>query len=297
MTSSVPVASKNKTIPISLRWFENEVVFSVDDRHSICLKYNPNEHILKFSSPSISKLSANSNGNNEFDFEQLLSILQPTSSNKCKRVFIEWCDMQCGQYLYYNLINILNVSKDISIDTNCFSSQKSTSDDSISNLPKFEAEFDESIDINDHLSSNDIIILAPIRSILRRFTNMGVFHDHILYLGPMPTVDFLRECKILLVFNCCMSANRKDVMNAKTNLPQMREKLFNICKWKMNTEYNYNLDEDNVTLDIGSDSNTNNNGGQGNIIKLQSMPFLDRMVFFYFVFLYILDCILVSLVL
>ena len=50
--------------------------------------------------------------------------------------------------------------------------------------------FDESVSIESRLRMDDMLIISPVRSILSRFTPMGIYNGNQLYLGPVPTVEF-----------------------------------------------------------------------------------------------------------
>merc|ERR1712083_1129989 len=78
------------------------------------------------------------------------------------------------------------------------------------------------------MGNEDVLLLSPIRSIAQRYTTMGEYHGkNILYLGPKPTKQFITQCGVKYLYNCCTHSDDEDILK----LPGVEEMLFNVGAW------------------------------------------------------------------
>eukprot|EP00483_Globobulimina_turgida_P012554 UN12577 len=110
--------------------------------------------------------------------QQLLNVIKSRES----RIFLEWCQEANGSYVYYDLYKIIEkVQKYESINVGLLNI------DTNQNIFDKSCYFDESVSINSRINKTDTLILSPLRSVLSRYTPMGIYGGHQLYLGPIPT--------------------------------------------------------------------------------------------------------------
>merc|ERR1712154_250012 len=106
------------------------------------------------------------------DTAALLNVLHSDTHN----VYIEWCQPDSGSYLYFDLATVvqtLKIAESLDISVLCISKSKNTD-----NKVDSACYFDESVPISSRLRSSDILVLSPMRSVLRRYTPMGLYSGH-----------------------------------------------------------------------------------------------------------------------
>ena len=122
-------------------------------------------------------------------------------------------------------VNLLLLSKESASASS--SDEKEAEDASVSTPVDESCYFDESVTIDSVLGPTDILIISPLRSMHARYTPMVISEGHQLYLGPIPTVEFLTQCKVGYLMNCCMKPNEAEIRE-KTNVV---ERVFNVGRW------------------------------------------------------------------
>lgn len=236
-------------------------------------------HLTHDKEKNILLFHANSGGNKSF--ENLKELINVLSSND-HRIYLEWCQQATGSYVYFDLSAIVQklqtfTSFEVNLLTNINNTDNKDNEDKIIDKTCY---FDESVTIESRLRVTDVLILSPLRSILSRYTPMGIYRGHQLYLGPVPSVEFMNQFKVTFIFNCCQRQNAKE-LTAKT---KAKERLFNVSKWKWTKQYVYkpfeyqhnekNKAQENENKNDENEENKNNDDG----LKMTRLQYLDAMI-------------------
>jgi len=187
------------------------------------------------------------------------------------RIYLEWCQESTGSYIYFDLFRVIQKTKQyqsLHVDSLTIKRDKNNNNDILDK----SCYFDESVPIESRLKMTDTLILSPLRSVLARYSPMGLYQGHQLYLGPTPTEEFMNKFAVKYICNCRVKRNDKNLLkNTKA-----KERLFNVAGWKYNKQYIF------TPLDITSNeqkSNDDDNKNNQNIkIKMNQMEYLDAMI-------------------
>ena len=252
MAFSAPNSAAENQKHKELRWYENDVGVRTSTGY-LSIHHDPKEQRLIFHSDGQAITPFKS-------AEDLIKVL----ISKTHRVFLEWCQVETGSYVYFNLgqviqsvdeseaphesidvkLLILDNKKQKNADqgTDEKEADESNEQDSPPNSSALDEScyFDESVPIESKLNPTDILIISPLRSMHSRFTPMGLYEGHQLYLGPQPTVEFVNQCKVSYIMNCCLKGNAAEIKN-KTDA---KERLFNVAGWKWAKQYTFDVLED-----------------------------------------------------
>eukprot|EP01084_Bolivina_argentea_P252331 423523_1 len=211
---------------------------------------------------------SNGSGKSFTNINELLNVLK----SRTHRIFLEWCQQSTGSYIYYDLYKVIEKLKQYkSIDVNIL-----TIDVNKQNVLDKSCYFDESVSIESQLKKTDTLILSPVRSMLATYTPMGNYEGHQLYLGPIPTEQFLKQFKIIYIFNCCQKKNIGKLIKNTVAI----ERVFNVANWKWNNKYIYkpliNINKLQLNECKSNEENKVNNSNKG--IQMNKMEYLDAMI-------------------
>eukprot|EP01084_Bolivina_argentea_P090758 163467_1 len=241
--------SDNATDYKTQRWYGNTVGLRTQHGY-LNIEYEKKDNTLIFHCDGL--------GRKQFEnIQQLLNVLKSPDH----RIFLEWCQ-ETGSYIYFNLYKIIEtLQQHESIDVNTLTINKNKNKNKLDK----SCYFDESVSIESQLNKTDTLILSPLRSMLYRYTPMGIYEGHQIYLGPIPTEEFIKQFKIKYIFNCCQ---KKNVSNLIKNT-QTIERVFSVASWKWNDKYIYK------PLKIENDSSDESKEIE---IKMNKFQFLDAMI-------------------
>jgi len=167
-----------------------------------------------------------------------------------------------GSYLYFDFAKVIEKTKQFeSLDAGLLIADKNGK-----NLIDESCYFDESVFDKSKLSDSDILILSPFRSMTRCYTPMGVYEGHILFLGPVPTKEFVDEFKIKYILNCRTKNNDSEL----TKDGDTKERLFNVGTWKGRKKYTY--------MPLEASLKDEDEKKKDETIKMDGMAYLDVIV-------------------
>jgi len=262
MAFSAPKKNKNseQNKHKQLRWYETAVGCRTPTGY-INIQHDTEQHRLIF----------HSNGMATEEFESAEALVHVLMS-KNHRVFLEWCQVDTGSYIYFNLgllVQSLAASEAVhhSLDVNVLTLQndhgtdEKQADNADASGLDDSCYFDESVPVDSVLAATDILIISPLRSMHQRYTPMGIYQGHQLYLGPLPTVEFINQCKVRYLMNCCLNGNKPEIESETA----AKERVFNVAGWKWTKQYTH------TPLVKGQDA-------VGHHKKMGPMAYLDTMV-------------------
>eukprot|EP01083_Nonionella_stella_P096331 270760_1 len=188
----------------TLSWIGNEISFWTEHQRFIRLQYE--DETMTFLNTYHHKM----------EYETVIKDL----TCKKQRIYIEWVQ-DTGKYLYYDLLATAKKVKKSTFNLSVFHYDIADND-------CVQPSFDETAAPEKILTSDDIVILSPVRSFELQYTTMGQYYgDHVLYLGPFPSVQFMKQCHVQYLFNCCGYWNDADIRQ----LPNVKEIMFDVAGW------------------------------------------------------------------
>ncbi|ETO30242.1 hypothetical protein RFI_06879, partial [Reticulomyxa filosa] len=214
-------------------WHKGRVTFSTPSKKPLTLIYDDNSKLLRLYFLQIDKPINSISQLMHLWNDQESAKKDETEKYKCC-VYLEWCDEKTGKYQYFDLFQCfqqLNRSYLLLYDFN--KELKPTFEESklMCMLKFFNNSFFYKLIsrcIETMLRDNDVLIRSFQLDKLSmtskkedktkskrnkwqsgnwRFTLMGVYEGHELYLGGAPEQKFIKECNISFVFSCRFSKN------------------------------------------------------------------------------------------
>eukprot|EP01084_Bolivina_argentea_P246648 412743_1 len=208
------------------RWRGGSVVIRTNNGY-IDIQHNKEKNILEFYGDEL--------GTKQFEnIQQLLNIFDKDNSLDKQAVYLEWVQSN-GSYYYFNLAKVIEQTQNhILLDINILNIVQTENKDIDSKENKLNEEkeldascyFDESILIETKLSTDDILIISPLKSMNLGYSDMGTYNKYKLFLGRRPTEKFIETNKIVYIINCCLRRNDENI----TKL--CKERNFNVAKWQ-----------------------------------------------------------------
>ena len=234
----------------TLTWIGNQISFWTEKHVFIRMQYDDED---------ITFLNSN---RNKMKYDQLIKDI----SLEKQRIYLEWVQ-ETGQYLYYDLLQIAKKVKNVTFSLSLLKYDAN-------NAECIKPSFDESADPEKILTSHDIILLSPQRSFKQKYTAMGEYYGkNILYLGPLPTKEFIKQCYVNSLFNCCSYSNDADVLQ----LPKVKEYVFDVAGWTVGRIEGDSSDEDEDN-DNNDDGDNKKNDEQAINVKAEEEEKSDKIV-------------------
>ena len=235
MSTEAVVASADEDLANAyqtLTWIGNQISFWTENHVFIRLRYDDDDTMTFLDS-----------GKKKMEYAQLIKELQC----KNQKVYIEWVQ-ETGKYLYYDLLETAQKVKNVTFNLSVF--KYDSNDDTC-----IEPKFDESTSPEKVLTGDDIVLLSPQRSFQLQYTPMGEYHgNHILYLGPLPSKEFIKQCYVKSLINCCAYSNDKDILA----LPDVKEYLFDVAGWTVGRIADDSSDDDDDDDDEAKENDNDN---------------------------------------
>ena len=192
---------------VTVSGLDNEIAFWTENKRYLRLQYDVDKNTLTF---------LNSN-HRIMKYAELIKDI----AGKTQKIYIEWVQ-DTGKYLYFDLHSVAQKAKDVTFSASLLRYDAQNNNNGI------KPSFDESASLQEVLSNDDVLLLSPIRSLEEEYTNMGVYNKHTLYLGPLPTKSFLKQCAVTYLFNCCMHGNDEELLS---DVKDVTEVMFDVASW------------------------------------------------------------------